>query len=103
MFTQISERAGYQVFQLVAAAKNFRPGKRSAGKVRLERLYEAALFLGLKVTLDGGGAGENMSSAGTSSRFELLKIENRTKRFYLGAERQERSKVHLGIFIEKRD
>jgi hypothetical protein len=52
--------------------------------VRLERLNEAALFLGLKIPLDGGGACEDVRFSGTYSRSRLLQIENRAKGFYLG-------------------
>ena len=76
MFADVQEHACDQVFELVAAAKDFSPGKRAAGKVRLERLDETALLLGLKITLNGSGAGEAMGSAKAAFRLGLFKIKH---------------------------
>ena len=83
--------------------KNLSPGKRTAGEVRLERLYEATFFLGLKITLDGGGTCEAMDCPGSVSPSGLFKIKNRPKGLYLGTKRWERSKLYPRPFIQERD
>jgi len=44
--------------------------------MRLERLDEAALFLGLEIAPNSGGAGECVGATGAGARFGLLKIED---------------------------
>ena len=70
--------------------------------MRLERLDQAALLLGLKIMLDGRGACEGMGSPQTVSCLELFKIKNRAKRFYLRTKRRKLSKLHLKFVIQKR-
>lgn len=76
MFAQVGEHAGDEVFQLVAAAKDFSAGEGAAGEMGLQRLDEAALLFGLEVVLDGGGAGKDVGPLGSGGGFGLLEVEN---------------------------
>src|SRR5580698_3256179 len=103
MFADVTDHAGNQVFKFVATAHNLSPGQCAAGKVRLERLDETALFLGLEISLDGRGAGKTKRSARTGFRFRLLEIKYRTKRLDLRAQRRERSELDFGALIQESD
>ena len=99
ILAQVGEHAGDQIFELVATAKDFRSGERAAGKVRLERLNEAALFLGLKITLDCGRAGEGVGFAGTV-RLGLVQDKAPSETIRSGRKRRERRQLDFRILIK---
>ena len=99
---EVTDEAGENVFELVAAAKDLGAGKLAVGQMRLERLDEAALFVGFKVALDGGRTGQRLGSVDSGWCFELLEVEDRSKGWSFGAQERKGGELDGGVAREQR-
>src|SRR5580692_5440122 len=67
--------------------------------MRLQRLYEPTLLIGLQIVFDGRGAGKGMCPIGPFAVLVLFEIHDRPERLSLRSGRGKGCKVYLSAFI----
>ena len=69
--------------------------------MRLERLDQPSLFLGLEITFDGGGPGEGVGALWAGAGLGLFKIEDGAKGLRFATEGWERGELDLRVSIDE--
>src|ERR1700761_8618501 len=77
--------------------KNLCAGKRAAGKVRLERLDEAAFLIRIQIMLNGLWAGVTVSALHATGCLHLLQIQHGAEGWNRLAKKGKRRYLYLPI------
>src|SRR5579872_1236428 len=84
----------------MTAAEDFGSGKGPAGQMRLERLNQTALFLGIEVPLDGFRAGVAVYAAQTARSLRLFEVQYRSTRRNLFTAKEEAGELNVSAGLQ---